>query len=878
MKVTLDFADTPSLCRGFALRLVRGVNNGPSPKWLQQRLIAIGLRPINALVDITNYITFDRGRPLHVFDAAKVAGDLVVRRARDGEKVLALDGREYALTPEMCVIADDNGVESIAGIMGGEHSGCDAATTDVLIESALWEPLNIARTGRTLGIITDARYRFERGVDPEFMVPGLELATEMVLDFCGGTPTETEVVGYSGHEPKIVIFPTPEVKRLTGLDVPGEESIDILTRLGFSTRDSGYVIDVAVPSWRPDIDGKADLVEEVMRIHGVDKIPAQPLASHDAVNGKILTALQIRTRAARRALAVRGMMEAVTWSFIPDRHAELFGGGSADLKLSNPIAFDMSSMRPSLLPGLLAAAQRNADKGIGDVALFEVSGIYEGDTPDSQRRVAAGVRRGTAKAEGTGRHWSGNSGPVGVFDAKADAFAALEAAGAPVDRLQIETGAPGWYHPGRSGTIKLGPKTVLGHFGEFHPKTLEALDVANPLCGFEVYRRCDPRAQGQADAHQAEARAVAVPGGQARLRLRRRQGGRGRHADARRGRGRPQADIGRLGVRRVRGRRARRRQEVDRHRGVDPAGRQDADRRGFRGARRPHRRQCREADGRRAADLKRGARAPLFTACGLTQPAPLPWFGSAVDERQCGLRIALARHLRRRQRFADCRELAGVQRDFRRRNIVLEMAHLACTGDRHDEVALVRAPRRAPVAPASRPLSRASRLQRSTNGRVRFHVLGLEARQGLAPVVVAQLFRRADRAGQQAAAERAVGHEADAELAAERQAPPPPAPGSTANTRSARAAIGCTAWARRIVAALASESPSARTLPCAHQLGHRADRLLDRHAGIDPVLVVEVDRVDAEPPERGLGDGLDMSPAGCRHRPCARCPGLRQRS
>ena len=401
VKVTLDFADTPSLCRGFALRLVRGVNNGPSPKWLQQRLIAIGLRPINALVDITNYITFDRGRPLHVFDAAKVTGDLVVRRARDGEKVLALDGREYALTPEMCVIADDNGVESIAGIMGGEHSGCDAATTDVLIESALWEPLNIARTGRTLGIITDARYRFERGVDPEFMVPGLELATEMVLDFCGGTPTETEVVGYSGHEPKIVIFPTPEVKRLTGLDVAGEESIDILTRLGFSTRDSGYVVDVAVPSWRPDIDGKADLVEEVMRIHGVDKIPPQPLASHDAVNGKILTALQIRTRAARRALAVRGMMEAVTWSFIPDRHAELFGGGSADLKLSNPIAFDMSSMRPSLLPGLLAAAQRNADKGIGDVALFEVSGIYEGDTPDSQRRVAAGVRRGTAKA---GRH------------------------------------------------------------------------------------------------------------------------------------------------------------------------------------------------------------------------------------------------------------------------------------------------------------------------------------------------------------------------------------------------------------------------------------------------------------------------------------------
>jgi phenylalanyl-tRNA synthetase beta chain len=487
VKVTLDFGDTPSLCRGFALRLVRGVNNGPSPKWLQQRLLAIGLRPINALVDITNYITFDRGRPLHVFDAAKVSGDLTVRRARDGETVLALDGREYALTPEMCVIADANGVESIAGIMGGEHSGCDAATTDVLIESALWEPPNIARTGRALGIITDARYRFERGADSAFMVPGLELATEMVLDFCGGTPTDVEVVGYAGYEPKIVIFPTPEVKRLTGLDVPSEESIDILSRLGFQIKDSGYVVDVAVPSWRPDVDGKADLVEEVMRIHGVDNIVAQPLTSHDAVNGKILTPLQVRTRAAKRALAVRGMMEAVTWSFISGRHAKLFGGGDDNLKLSNPIAADMTSMRPSLLPGLLAAAQRNADKGIGDVALFEVSGTYEGDTPDSQRRVAAGVRRGTAKLEGAGRHWAGGAANVGVFDAKADAFAVLEAAGAPVDRLQVEAGGPGWYHPGRSGTIKLGPKTVLGHFGEFHPKTLEGLDVSGALAGFEVY-------------------------------------------------------------------------------------------------------------------------------------------------------------------------------------------------------------------------------------------------------------------------------------------------------------------------------------------------------------------------------------------------------
>lgn len=509
VKVTIE---APDLCPGFALRLVRGVTNGPSPKWMQQRLIAIGLRPINALVDITNYVTFDRGRPLHVFDAAKVAGDLVVRRANDGETVLGLDQREYTLTPEMCVIADRNGVESIAGIMGGEHSGCDETTTDVLIESALWDPITTARTGRTLGIITDARYRFERGVDPEFMVPGLELATRLVTELCGGTPSEAEVVGYAGHTPKIVSFPFAEVRRLTGIDVPAEESRSILTRLGFTVSGAvemkvsapgglaelmpssgvhavpaGDRVDVAVPSWRPDVEGKADLVEEVMRIHGVDNIAPQPLASHDAVNGRILTTLQIRTRNARRALAVRGMMEAVTWSFIPAKHAELFGGGQNALKLANPIAADMSDMRPSLLPGLLAAAQRNADRGFADVALFEVSGTYEGDRPEQQRRVAGGVRRGTARLEGQGRDWAGNAAPVGVFDAKADAFAALEAAGAPVDKLQVEAGGPGWYHPGRSGTIKLGPKVVLGTFGEFHPRTLEALDVSGPLCGFEVF-------------------------------------------------------------------------------------------------------------------------------------------------------------------------------------------------------------------------------------------------------------------------------------------------------------------------------------------------------------------------------------------------------
>jgi phenylalanyl-tRNA synthetase beta chain len=487
VNVTLDLKDEPGLCPGFAWRTIKGVKNGPSPKWLQQRLIAIGLRPINALVDITNYVTFDRGRPLHVFDADKVNGNLTVRRAIDGEKILGLNGKEYTLRSDNVVIADADGVESIAGIMGGEHSGCDENTTNVVIESALWDALNVARTGRDLGIITDARYRFERGVDPEFMIPGLELATQLVLEFCGGAPSRTQVAGYKGHNPRIVRFPASEVKRLTGIDVPAEKSLDILSRLGFKPQGSGEVVDVAVPSWRPDVDGKADLVEEVMRIHGVDRIEPQPLAGHAAVNGKILTALQIRTRNARRALASRGMMEAVTWSFIPDSSARAFGGGQSELKLANPIAADMSDMRPSLLPGLLAAAQRNADRGFSDLALFEVSGTYEGNTPEAQRRVAGGVRRGTAKLEGSGRHWSGNAGPVGVFDAKADALAVLEACGAPVEKLQIESGGPAWYHPGRSGTIKLGPKVILGTFGEFHPKTLETLDVAGALCGFEVF-------------------------------------------------------------------------------------------------------------------------------------------------------------------------------------------------------------------------------------------------------------------------------------------------------------------------------------------------------------------------------------------------------
>lgn len=484
VSVTIEDAD---LCPGFALRLVKGVKNGPSPKWMQQRLIAIGLRPINALVDITNYMTFDRGRPLHVFDAAKVAGNLVVRRAKDGEKIVGLDGKEYALGPDNCIIADDHGPESIAGVMGGEASGCDESTTDVLIESALWNPINIAKTGRSLGIITDARYRFERGVDPEFMVDGVELATKWVVDFCGGTPGQLQVTGYQGYTPRTVSFPYSEVKRLVGVDVAADRSEQILSALGFGVQSQDETAEVSVPSWRPDIEGKADLVEEVMRVFGVNNIEPQPLPRLDGVGARILTTLQSRTRQAKRALASRGMLEAVNWSFISEDHARAFGGGGGSLKLSNPIAADMSDMRPSLLPGLIAAAGRNADRGIADVAIFEVSGIYENDTPEGQRRVASGVRRGTATLTGSGRNWAGNADAVTVFDAKADAFAVLEACGLATANLQIAAEAPDYYHPGRSGVIKLGPKVALGHFGEFHPNTLEVLDVKGPICGFEIY-------------------------------------------------------------------------------------------------------------------------------------------------------------------------------------------------------------------------------------------------------------------------------------------------------------------------------------------------------------------------------------------------------
>ena len=498
VKVTRDFGATASLCPAFGLRLVKGVKNGPSLDWLQKRLTAIGLRPINALVDITNFITFDRGRPLHVFDAAKVHGNLTVRRAHNGETLLALDGKTYTLDQAMCVIADERCVESLAGIMGGEATGCSETTTDVLIESALWDAFNIAQTGRKLGVNSDARYRFERGVDSNFMLPGLELATQMVLDLCGGSPSEIVVAGDPSPKEAVIDFPLNELPRLAGLKLPLPDVRRVLEKLGFFAAGQGDRVKIAVPSWRPDVHGRADIVEELVRIVGVDQVPSTPFPRGDDAPKAVLTPIQNRTRKAKRALATRAMVEAVTWSFVSKREAELFGGGKPELALANPIAAELSDMRPSLLPGLIMAAQRNGDRGSADVVLFEVGQIFKGDQPQDQFTAAGGVRRGLAKASGIGRHWSSKAEPADAFDAKADAFAVLAGAGAPMQALQVVPGGPAWFHPGRSGTIQIGPQNVLGAFGELHPRALAALKAEGPLVAFEVILENIPEPKAKA--------------------------------------------------------------------------------------------------------------------------------------------------------------------------------------------------------------------------------------------------------------------------------------------------------------------------------------------------------------------------------------------
>ena len=500
INVTLKEEGDNPICPVFTGVYIKGVKNGPSPEWLQRRLLAIGLRPINALVDITNYISYDRGRPLHVYDADKVAGDIHVRLGKPGEKMVALDGKEYEIEAgeDICVIADDNGPVGFGGIMGGEGTGSQPETTNVFVECAWFDPIKTARAGRALGIQSDARYRFERTCDPAFVIPGGHLAAQMVMDLCGGEPSKMVVAGEAPVEDKIIDFPLSEVKRLAGIDVPELEIKTVLKRLGFWVSGASDHVKVAVPTFRPDVHGKADIVEEVARIVGVDRVPNAALPRLNAVTQPPLTERQKRIRNARRQLAARGMVEAVTWSFVDKKLAEMFGGGKPELALTNPISADLSDMRPSLLPGLLLAAQRNVDRGFDDLAMFEVGQIFLGDKPDEQFTHATGIRRGAVQIVGNGRHWRDPAKAADVFDVRADALAVLEAMGMDSSKLQIVAGGPDWYHPGRSGKIQLGPKVVLGTFGELHPKVLDELKVDGPVCAFEITIEAAPEPKKKA--------------------------------------------------------------------------------------------------------------------------------------------------------------------------------------------------------------------------------------------------------------------------------------------------------------------------------------------------------------------------------------------
>ena len=474
--------DKADACPFVAGRLFRNVRNGPSPAWLQSRLRAIGLRPISALVDMTNYVTYDLGRPLHVFDADKVAGDLTMRMARSGEEILALDGETYRLDEEMVVIADQNGPEGIGGVMGGEASGCTEATTNAFLEVALFEPVRVAATGRKLGILSDARYRFERGLDPQSAVWGAEVAARLVLELCGGEASQVVSAGDLPTARRVIEHRPARVAQLGGLKVPSEAQVRILVDLGFEVAGSGDKLRVTVPGWRNDVEGEACIVEEVLRIHGFDEIPTVMPTRDHALPQAVLTPAQRRVSLVRGALARRGLDEAVTFSFVSKRQAALFGGVGADLRLVNPISSDLDVMRPSVLPGLAAAAARNADRGLADVALFEIGPQYADATPGGQTLVAAGLRAGNAAP----RHWAVPARGADAFDAKGDALAALEACGAPVDKLQVTTDAPAWYHPGHSGVLRLGPN-VLANFGELHPRVLGGFELRGPAAAFEVF-------------------------------------------------------------------------------------------------------------------------------------------------------------------------------------------------------------------------------------------------------------------------------------------------------------------------------------------------------------------------------------------------------
>ena len=480
IEIRLDGSDA---CPAFAGRLIRGVKNGPSPQWLQDKLVSIGLRPINALVDVTNLLTHDRARPLHVYDAARLTGGFVeARLGRDGEKIEALDGKTYEATPQVCVIADASGAIGLGGVMGGLSTGCSEATTEVFVEAAYFDPIRTAETGRRLGLVSDAQYRFARGVDPGFMVPGLELATQLILDLCGGEPSEVFVAGEPLAPPAPVAFDPAYVHKLSGLSVGREGACEILLKLGFEISGHGPELRVQPPSWRRDVEGKADLVEEVARIAGYGALPSTPLPELPHRAGGVLTVRQTRMQTARRALAALGYREAATWSFTARATAALFGGGQDELVLANPIAAELDCMRPSILPNLIEAARRNADRGFPDVALYEIGPVFAGDQPQDQRTAVAAILAPHAP-----RHWERRA-DGGLYDVKGHLLALLDELGAPTASLQIVQGqTSGWWHPGQSARLQLGPKTVVAEFGAIHPATLRALDVEGPVYAFEVW-------------------------------------------------------------------------------------------------------------------------------------------------------------------------------------------------------------------------------------------------------------------------------------------------------------------------------------------------------------------------------------------------------
>ena len=495
--VTLAFDPAhANACPYFVGRLVRDVANGESPKWLKDRLSAVGLRPISALVDITNYMTIGLNRPLHVFDAGKIKGGLTVRLAKDGERLGALNDKEYVLDPDMTVIADGEGVLALGGVIGGAASGCSASTRDVFIESACFDLIRTAATGRKLNIISDARYRFERGIDPAFVIDGIEIATRMVQDLCGGAASALVVAGAPPPAPQPIRLRPGRVQKLGGLDLPREQSADILAKLGFAGAWSDGDVMATPPTWRHDIVGEACLVEEVVRIAGYDQVPAIAPVRTDALPAPSLSPAQRRRYQTRRRLASRGMIEAVTFSFLPRSQADLFGGVAETLVLVNPISTDLDTMRPSLLPNLIAAAGRNADRGIEDMALFEVGPAFRGTRPDEQSMVAAGLRAGRMSP----RDWAQKSRVVDVFDAKADVVAVLAELGLPAGAARLEADAPDWYHPGRSGTFRIASKSILAQFGEINPRILAAMGAKGPMVGFEVFLDNGPKPKVRASA------------------------------------------------------------------------------------------------------------------------------------------------------------------------------------------------------------------------------------------------------------------------------------------------------------------------------------------------------------------------------------------